>query len=54
VQDKVTRGLAYFDGRLADKLPNEYARVLSPVFDLNKDIIGRAIDEGTYWADLAQ
>ena len=51
-QDKVNRGLTYYNDHLAETLPREYARVLSPVHELIKDIIDRGIAEGTFRADL--
>jgi AcrR family transcriptional regulator len=51
-QDKVNRGLTYYNDHLAEALPTEYARVLSPVHDLIKDIIGRGVAEGSFRADL--
>jgi AcrR family transcriptional regulator len=47
-QDKVNRGLTYYNDHLAETLPREYARVLSPVHDLIKDIINRGIAEGSF------
>ncbi|RAV15655.1 TetR/AcrR family transcriptional regulator [Mycolicibacterium sp. GF69] len=51
-QDKVNRGLTNYNDRLAETLPNEYARVLSPVHELIRDIIGRGIAEGVFRADM--
>jgi AcrR family transcriptional regulator len=51
-QDRVNRGLTYYNDHLAESLPREYARVLSPVHDLIKDIIDRGIAEGTFRTDL--
>ena len=51
-QDKVNRGLTYYNDHLAESLPREYARVLSPVHELIKDIINRGIDEGSFRAGL--
>lgn len=51
-QDKVNRGLTYYNDHLAEALPSEYARVLAPVHDLIKDIIDRGIVEGTFRSDL--
>jgi AcrR family transcriptional regulator len=51
-QDKVNRGLTYYNDHLAEALPREYARVLSPVHDLIKDIIDRGTTEGTFRTDL--
>ncbi|MGE2689920.1 TetR/AcrR family transcriptional regulator [Mycolicibacterium pulveris] len=51
-QDKVNRGLTYYNDHLAETLPREYARVLSPLHELIKDIIGRGIAEGAFRSDL--
>ena len=51
-QDKVNRGLTNYHDRLAETLPREYARVLSPVHHLIKDIIHRGIAEGVFRADV--
>jgi AcrR family transcriptional regulator len=51
-QDRVNRGLTDYNDHLAETLPREYARVLSPVHELIKDIINRGIDEGTFRAGL--
>lgn len=51
-QDKVNRGLTNYNDRLAELLPREYARVLSPVHQLIKDIINRGIAEGVFRADV--
>jgi AcrR family transcriptional regulator len=50
-QDKVNRGLTYYNDHLAEALPSEYARVLSPVHDLIKDIISRGIHERVFRPD---
>ena len=47
-QDKVNRGLTYYNDHLAETLPREYARVLSPLHELIKDIISRGIAEGSF------
>lgn len=52
IQDKVNRGLTYYNDHLAETLPREYARVLSPLHQLIKDIIERGIAEGDFRADL--
>jgi AcrR family transcriptional regulator len=49
-QDRVNRGLTSYNDRLAETLPREYARVLSPLHELIKDIINRGIDEGSFRA----
>ncbi len=51
-QDRVNRGLTDYNDHLAETLPREYARVLSPLHALIKDIINRGIDEGTFRAGI--
>jgi AcrR family transcriptional regulator len=51
-QDRVNRGLTDYNDHLAETLPREYARVLSPLHDLIKDIINRGITEGAFRSDL--
>ena len=51
-QDKVNRGLTYYNDHLAETLPREYARVLSPVHALIKDIINRGVADGSFRGDL--
>ncbi len=51
-QDKVNRGLTYYNDHLAEALPREYARVLSPVHGLIKDIINRGIADGSFRTGL--
>lgn len=51
-QDKVNRGLTNYNDRLAETLPREYSRVLSPVYELIKDIINRGIAEGVFRSGL--
>ncbi|HET6734364.1 TetR/AcrR family transcriptional regulator [Mycobacterium sp.] len=51
-QDRVNRGLTDYNDHLAETLPREYARVLSPLHELIKDIITRGIDEGSFRAEL--
>ena len=43
-QDSINRGLTFYNDHLAETLPREYARVLSPVHGLITDIINRGID----------
>ena len=47
-QDKVNRGLTHYNDHLAEALPREYARVLSPVHGLIRDIINRGIGDGSF------
>ena len=51
-QDRVNRGLTDYNDHLAETLPREYARVLSPLHELIKDIINRGITEGTFRSGL--
>jgi AcrR family transcriptional regulator len=51
-QDRVNRGLTDYNDHLAETLPREYSRVLSPLHELIKDIINRGIAEGAFRADL--
>jgi len=51
-QDKVNRGLTYYNDHLAEALPREYARVISPVHGLIKDIINRGIADGSFRAGI--
>ncbi len=51
-QDRVNRGLTDYNDHLAETLPREYARVLSPLHELIKDIINRGIAEGSSAAGL--
>jgi len=52
-QDRVNRGLTNYNDHLAETLPREYARVLSPLHELIKDIINRGVDEGTFRTGIA-
>ena len=51
-QDKVNRGLTYYNDHLAETLPREYARVLSPLHELIKDIINRGIAVNAFRAGV--
>jgi AcrR family transcriptional regulator len=51
-QDRVNRGLTNYNDHLAESLPREYARVLSPLHELIKDIINRGIADGSFRAGL--
>jgi AcrR family transcriptional regulator len=51
-QDRVNRGLTDYNDHLAETLPREYARVLSPLHELIRDIINRGITEGTFRSSL--
>jgi AcrR family transcriptional regulator len=51
-QDSINRGLTFYNDHLAEGLPREYARVLSPLHELIREILGRGIAEGTFRSDL--
>jgi AcrR family transcriptional regulator len=51
-QDSINRGLTYYNDHLAESLPKEYSRVLSPLHQLITDILERGKTEGTFRADL--
>ena len=51
-QDSINRGLTSYNDRLAEILPREYARVLSPLHQLIADILNQGIAEGSFRADL--
>ncbi|MCF6386098.1 TetR/AcrR family transcriptional regulator [Mycobacterium sp. MBM] len=49
-QDSINRGLTFYNDHLAETLPREYARVLSPLHALIKDIITAGAAEGVFRA----
>ncbi|HUO38959.1 MAG TPA: TetR/AcrR family transcriptional regulator [Mycobacterium sp.] len=51
-QDSINRGLTFYNDHLAETLPREYARVLSPLHQLIGEILERGIREGAFRADL--
>src|SRR5215217_4730590 len=51
-QDRVNRGLTDYNDHLTETLPREYARVLSPLHELIKDIINRGIADGSFRSGL--
>ncbi|MGY4708545.1 TetR/AcrR family transcriptional regulator [Mycolicibacterium sp. CBM1] len=51
-QDSINRGLTYYNDHLAETLPKEYSRVLSPLHQLIVDILERGIDESVFRTDL--
>ena len=51
-QDSINRGLTSYNDRLGETLPREYARVLSPLHQLIRDILNQGIAEGSFRADL--
>jgi len=52
-QDSINRGLTFYNDHLAETLPREYARVLSPLHLLIRDIIAAGIAEGVFRAASA-
>jgi AcrR family transcriptional regulator len=51
-QDSINRGLTFYNDHLAESLPSDYARVLSPLHQLIRDILRRGVDDGAFRADL--
>jgi AcrR family transcriptional regulator len=51
-QDSINRGLTFYNDHLAEAMPTEYARVLSPLHVLICEIVDRGIAEGTFHDDL--
>ena len=51
-QDSINRGLTFYNDHLAESLPGEYARVLSPLHVLIGDILRRGIAEETFYDRL--
>ncbi|GAB3028745.1 hotdog fold thioesterase [Mycobacterium bourgelatii] len=47
-QDSLNRALSLYNQHLAETRPREYARVLSPLHRLIRDIIGQGITEGVF------
>lgn len=51
-QDSINRGLTFYNDHLAESLPREYARVLSPLHELISDILNRGMADGDFRTDL--
>jgi uncharacterized protein (TIGR00369 family) len=47
-QDSLNRALGLYNQHLAETRPREYARVLSPLHQLIRDIVGQGITEGVF------
>src|ERR1700727_2912880 len=47
-QDSLNRALGLYNQHLAETRPREYARVLSPLHQLTRDIVGQGITEGVF------
>ncbi|CRZ14716.1 TetR/AcrR family transcriptional regulator [Mycolicibacterium neworleansense] len=51
-QDSINRGLTFYNDHLAESLPREYARVLTPLHELIQDILRRGMDTGSFGSDV--
>ena len=51
-QDRINRGLTYYNDHLLETRPKEFAKVLAPLHGLVGDILRRGIAEGAFRADL--
>jgi AcrR family transcriptional regulator len=51
-QDSINRGLTFYNDHLAETLPREYARVLSPLHQLIGELLKRGIAEGAFRSDV--
>ncbi|BCO35190.1 TetR family transcriptional regulator [Mycobacterium heckeshornense] len=47
-QDSLNRALTLYNQQLAETRPRDYARVLSPLYQLIRDIVDRGITEGAF------
>lgn len=47
-QDSINRGLTFYNDHLAESLPSDYARVISPLHTLIQDILRRGITEAAF------
>lgn len=47
-QDSINRGLTFYHDRLAETMPDDYGRVLTPLHVLIVDIVERGIADGTF------
>lgn len=47
-QDSINRGLTFYHDRLAETMPDDYGRVLTPLHTLIVDIIERGTGDGTF------
>lgn len=51
-QDSINRGLTFYNDHLAESLPREYARVLTPLHELIADILRRGMSSGGFRSDI--
>jgi AcrR family transcriptional regulator len=47
-QDSINRGLTFYHDRLAETMPDDYGRVLTPLHALIVDIVERGMGDGTF------
>lgn len=47
-QDSINRGLTFYHDRLAETMPDDYGRVLTPLHALIVDIVERGIGDGAF------
>jgi AcrR family transcriptional regulator len=47
-QDSINRGLTFYHDRLAETMPDDYGRVLTPLHALIVDIVERGMADGTF------
>jgi AcrR family transcriptional regulator len=47
-QDSINRGLTFYHDRLAETMPDDYGRVLTPLHALIVDIVERGMSDGTF------
>jgi AcrR family transcriptional regulator len=51
-QDSINRGLTFYHDRLAETMPDDYGRVLTPLHALIVDIVERGVADGTFAPEL--
>ncbi|WP_020101705.1 TetR/AcrR family transcriptional regulator [Mycobacterium sp. 360MFTsu5.1] len=51
-QDRINRGLTFYHDRLAETMPDDYGRVLTPLHALIVDIVERGMTDGTFASGL--
>lgn len=51
-QDSINRALSIYNDQLAATRPQDYARVLSPLYDLCREILRRGIEENVFRSDI--
>ncbi|KAB7758317.1 TetR/AcrR family transcriptional regulator [Mycolicibacterium mucogenicum] len=51
-QDRINRGLTFYHDRLAETMPDDYGRVLTPLHALIVNIVERGMTDGTFASGL--